>query len=135
MASLGSEAFDPRARRDGRQTGNGWCGLRDGLDDFWPSRAGGHRRGLGVRYLAAVGTIREISNLFSFTRVQEPRLADPPPVGPPVGSSDTSGLSAVRAGAVSFSRCLRPAKLRPPETKRPPTEAALLLQVFVENRC
>ena len=41
------------------------------------------------------------SDLSSFTRVQEPRLADHPPVAPQVGSSDTSGLGAVRPGAVS----------------------------------
>jgi hypothetical protein len=65
------------------------------MDDFWPSRARHHRCGLDFVDLAAVGTIREISNLVSCTRVQEPRLADL--AVPPVGSSDTSGLSSLAA--------------------------------------
>ena len=34
------------ARYDGRQAGNGRCGLRDGLDDFRLGSARGHRCGL-----------------------------------------------------------------------------------------
>src|SRR5258705_9979349 len=52
--------YDPLARYDGGQAGNGWRGLRDGMDDQRTGRTRGDRRGLDSRDLA--GTI-----LRSFT--------------------------------------------------------------------
>jgi hypothetical protein len=59
--------------------------------------------GQGSKKIRIAGTIRGLA-IWTLTRVQEPRLADPPGP-PPVGSSDTSGLSAPScAGAVSQYR-------------------------------
>jgi len=73
----------------------GWRGFCDELNDFRPSRAWSHHCGLGVRDLA-LGCWNNswVSNLFSFTRVQEPRLAKPAPVPLQLGVPTISGLSS-----------------------------------------
>jgi hypothetical protein len=50
-APLGG-CYDPLARFHGGQAGNGWRGLHQRLDDFWPSRARDHCCGLGAWDLA-----------------------------------------------------------------------------------
>jgi hypothetical protein len=90
------------ARYYGGQTGNGWCGLRLGLDDFWPSCALYHRSCLDSWDLArAVGTIRALAISLIRPSARTP-AAKTYPGRSPVGSSDTSGLSHPPAVAGSF---------------------------------